>query len=204
MRILGISCYYHDAAAAILVDDVLVTAAEEERFSRVKHDNKFPSNAIGFCLSRAGLMPQDLDYVVFYEKPVTKFGRILTTAFSTFPSGWRVFCEALISWSKGKLWIKDVIRERLDIPASRLLFVDHLTSHGASAFLCSPYEQAVVITADGVGEWTTASIGHGVADWDGLECQAVGQKEYPGSGYQRQEKARRILKARHPNSRIIE
>ena len=103
MQVLGISCYYHDAAAALLRDGVLVAAAEEERFSRKKHDYSFPRHAIDFCLKRAGIRPEDLDYVVFYEKPLVKFERILTTALGTYPRSWRVFREAMISWFNEKL-----------------------------------------------------------------------------------------------------
>src|SRR4030095_1961544 len=167
MHVLGISCHYHDAAAALLRDGVLVAAAEEERFSRKKHDYGFPRHAIDFCLKRAGIRPEDLDYVVFYEKPLVKFERILTTALGTYPKSWRVFREAMISWFNEKLWIKGLILRSLRVPADRILFSDHHVSHAASAFFCSSFEEAAVLTVDGVGEWTTAGIGRARADWRG-------------------------------------
>src|SRR5512136_2747287 len=110
MRILGISCYYHDAAAALLENGRLIAAAEEERFTRIKHDFDFPKNAIRFCLDRAGILGKDLDYVVFYEKPFHKFERILMTTFQGFPRSWKVFREAMITWLADKLWIKSLIK----------------------------------------------------------------------------------------------
>ncbi len=167
MYILGISCYYHDAAAALLQDGVLVAAAEEERFTRKKHDYGFPSQAIDFCLRQAGITNHDLDYVVFYEKPLLKFERILMTTLQTFPKSWAVFRESMITWFNEKLWIKGNILTKLDIPNEKLLFVEHHLSHAASAFFCSPYDEAAILTIDGVGEWTTATVGHATADWDG-------------------------------------
>lgn len=165
MYVLGISCYYHDSAAAILKDGVLVAAAEEERFSRLKHDNGFPNLAIDFCLEQAGIAPQDLDYVVFYEKPLLKFERILLTALGTFPKSWGTFREASIAWLNEKLWVKGTLLDKLDLPEDRLLFVEHHLSHAASAFFCAPYEDSAILTVDGVGEWTTASLGRGQAYW---------------------------------------
>lgn len=165
MYILGISCYYHDAAAALLQDGMLIAAAEEERFSRKKHDFSFPEQAIDFCLREAGISGQDLDYVVFYEKPLLKFERILMTTLQTFPKSWGVFRESMITWFNEKLWIKGKILTKLDIPDNKLLFVEHHLSHAASAFFCSPYDEAAILTVDGVGEWTTATVGQGTADW---------------------------------------
>ena len=167
MNILGISCFYHDAAAALLIDDQLVAAAEEECFSRRKHDSGFPVHAIAFCLRQGGITAQELDYGVFYEKPLNKFARILSTSLSTFPQSWHMFCDAMISWFNDKLWIKDMILKHLSLPESSLLFVDHHMSHAASAFFCTPFKEAAIVTADGVGEWTTASLGRGRADWGG-------------------------------------
>lgn len=167
MYILGISCFYHDAAAALLRDGVLVAAAEEERFSRKKHDFGFPVHAIDFCLKQAGITGKDLDYVVFYEKPFVKFERILMTALGTFPNSLPTFRESMIAWFKDKLWIKGLLQDKLGVPASKILFTDHHMSHAASAFFCSPFKEAAMLTIDGVGEWTTASIGRGVAAWDG-------------------------------------
>jgi len=166
MYILGISCFYHDAAAALLKDGVLVAAAEEERFSRKKHDYGFPRNAVQFCLKRAGISSQDLDYVVFYEKPLVKFERILMTTLSGYPQTWRVFREAMLNWFSDKLWVKSHILKEVGISADKVLFADHHVSHAASTLYCSPYKEAAILTVDGVGEWTTASIGRGTAAWD--------------------------------------
>jgi carbamoyltransferase len=163
--ILGVSCFYHDAAAVLLKDGLLVAAAQEERFTRVKHDPSFPANAIAFCLARAGITSADLDYVVFYEKPFVKFERLLLSIAATFPYSWRVFRDAVPVWLGEKLWIKGLIRERLAISKERILFVDHHLSHAASALYCSPFSAAAILTVDGVGEWTTTAWGHGTANW---------------------------------------
>ncbi|MFZ0544841.1 MAG: carbamoyltransferase N-terminal domain-containing protein, partial [Candidatus Promineifilaceae bacterium] len=167
MNILGISCYYHDAAAAILVDGMLIAAAEEERFTRKKHDSSYPEHAIKFCLNRAGLTAADLDYVVFYEKPLLKFERILQSSLSTFPRSWAVFGEAMVAWFDEKLWIKSQLQTKVGVRADQVLFVEHHLSHAASSIFCSPFEEAAVLTIDGVGEWTTAAIGTATADWNG-------------------------------------
>ena len=166
MYILGISCYFHDAAAAILKDGVLLAAAEEERFTRKKHDFDFPDRSIDFCLEKAGIRGQDLDYVVFYEKPLVKFERIILSTLQTFPQSYGVFREAMINWFNDKLWVKGRILTTLDIPEEKLLFVEHHLSHAASAFFCSPYEEAAILTIDGVGEWTTATVGKGASWWE--------------------------------------
>jgi carbamoyltransferase len=184
MYILGISCYYHDAAAALLQDGVLIAAAEEERFTRVKHDYSFPSHAIEFCLRQAGITGHDLDYVVFYEKPLLKFERILMTTLQTFPQSWAVFRESMITWFNDKLWIKGHILTKLDIPNEKLLFVEHHLSHAASAFFCAPYDEAAILTIDGVGEWTTATVGKATADWDGQgrnHIELFGEVKFPHS-----------------------
>ncbi len=165
MHILGISCYYHDSAAALLGDGTLIAAAEEERFTRLKHDYSFPHHAIEFCLDQVGITGQDLDYVVFYEKPLLKFERILMTTLGTFPRSWGVFRESMIAWFNEKLWIKSQLLDKLGIPEEKLLFTEHHLSHAASAFFSSPYEEAAILTVDGVGEWTTATIGKASADW---------------------------------------
>src|SRR5574339_375650 len=141
MYILGISCYYHDAAAALLEDGVLVAAAEEERFTRVKHDYNFPEHSIDFCLRQAGITGHDIDYVVFYEKLLLKFERILLSTLQTFPQSWGVFRESMITWFNEKLWIKSHILTKLNIPDEKLLFVEHHLSHAASAVFCSPYDE---------------------------------------------------------------
>ncbi len=167
MNILGISCFYHDAAAALLVDGNLIAAAEEERFTRKKHDSSFPKNAIKFCLDYAKLTADDLDYVVFYEKPFVKFERILLTTLSTFPRSWGVFRESMVTWFDEKLWIKGKIQTAIGVPTKKILFVEHHLTHAASAMFCSPYTDAAVLTIDGVGEWTTASMGQATANWNG-------------------------------------
>lgn len=165
MYVLGLSCHYHDAAAALLRDGELVAAAQEERFSRRKHDASFPRQAIDFCLRRAGVEPEALDHVVFYEKPIRKFDRILRTTLDTYPRSWRSFGEAMISWFDEKLWVKSLIQEELGVDPDRILFTEHHVSHAASAFFCSPFREAALLTLDGVGEWTTAALGRGSADW---------------------------------------
>ena len=167
MHVLGISCFYHDAACALVKDGLLVAAAEEERFSRNKHDFGFPAKAIRFCLDQAEITSSDLDYAVFYEKPLVKFDRILMSTLATFPSSWRVFRESMITWFKEKLWIKRLIQSHLQLSPERILFVDHHASHAASAFYCSPFDDAAFVTIDGVGEWTTATIGRASAAWNG-------------------------------------
>ena len=167
MYILGLSFFYHDSAAALLQDGLLIAAAEEERFSRTKHDHGFPHLAIEFCLRHAGITANDLDYVVFYEKPLVKFERILMSTLGTFPKSWRAFGEAMVTWFDEKLWIKSLIAERIGVSTEKILFTDHHTAHAASAFFASPFDEAAVLTIDGVGEWTTATMGYGKAVWDG-------------------------------------
>jgi carbamoyltransferase len=177
MYILGISCYYHDAAAALLKDGELLAAAEEERFTRIKHDFDFPENAINFCLDYAGISGRDLDYVVFYEKPFHKFERILMTTFQSFPKSWNVFREAMITWLSDKLWVKNTIRERIGIEYNKILFGEHHLSHAASAFYPSPFEKAAILTVDGVGEWATASMGIG----NGNNIELLNEIRFPHS-----------------------
>lgn len=165
MNILGISCFYHDSAAALLKDGELVAAAQEERFSRRKHDYGFPAQAIEFCLRQAGITANELDYVVFYEKPLPKFERILMSTLSTFPRSWKVFREAMVAWLNEKLWIKGLLMDRLSVSSDKVLFVEHHLSHAASALFASPFQEAAVLTIDGVGEWTTTTLGRGTASW---------------------------------------
>jgi carbamoyltransferase len=177
MHILGISCYFHDAAAALLCDGQLVAAAEEERFTRKKHDYEFPEHAIDFCLRAGGIEAVDLDYVVFFEKPFVKFERLLLSNMQTFPRSYRVFREAMVTWLSDKLWIKHHIQKRLGVPESKLLFSEHHLSHAASAFFCSPFEEAAILTVDGVGEWATASLGVG----KGTDIQLRQEIRFPHS-----------------------
>jgi carbamoyltransferase len=177
MNILGISCYFHDASAALLKDGELVAAAEEERFTRKKHDYEFPQNAIDFCLDVGGVTSGDLDYVVFFEKPFIKFERLLLSSMQTFPRSHKVFREAMITWLGDKLWIKTLIQKQLGVPATKILFSEHHLSHAASAFFCSGFDEAAIMTVDGVGEWTTASIGIG----RGTEIKLLKEIRFPHS-----------------------
>jgi len=161
MRILGISCFFHDASAALIVDGQLVAAAEEERFSRKKHDFDFPHNAIRFCLEQSGMANEDLDYVVFFEKPFVKFDRVLKTALHGFPRTLPLFTQSMRTWLLDKLWVKSLIAKSLAIDESHILFAEHHLSHAASAYFCSPYDEAAVVTFDGVGEWATTTMGYG-------------------------------------------
>ena len=168
MRILGISAFYHDSAAALIEDGRIVAAAQEERFTRKKHDPSFPHNAIASCLAEAGVTMEALDHVVFYDKPFLKFERLLETYIALAPRGFRSFQMALPLWLKEKLFQKSLLRKELkqfdeEIAVEKLLFTEHHLSHAASAFFPSPFEKAVVLTMDGVGEWatTSAALGEG-------------------------------------------
>ncbi|MHC4320046.1 MAG: carbamoyltransferase family protein, partial [Planctomycetota bacterium] len=160
--ILGISAFYHDSAAALVVDGRMVAAAQEERFTRKKHDHGFPTNAIDYCLSSAGLEPGELDYVGFYDKPLLKFDRLLETYVAFAPAGFRSFAKAMPLWLKQKLHLPREMRKALNRDyKKRFVFSEHHESHGASAFFPSPFEEAAILTLDGVGEWATASWGTG-------------------------------------------
>lgn len=159
MKILGISCFYHDAAAALIENGRIIAAVDEERFSRKKHDSGYPKAAIEFCLQEAGIKSNDLDYVVFYEKPFLKFERIILTFLATVPKSRNLFVDAIKVWLKEKLWIKAKIKEHLKIPESKILFSSHHLSHAASAYYVSPFKKAALLTSDGVGEWTTTAWG---------------------------------------------
>jgi carbamoyltransferase len=167
MYILGISCYYHDAAAALIQDGRVVAASMEERFSRKKHDNSYPEKAIEFCLRQAGITFRDLTYVVFYEKPLVKFERILQTTLNRFPNSLAVWREAMTGWLQQNLWVKNEILKRTGVSPKKVLFCDHHMSHAASAFFASPFREAAVLTADGVGEWTSTTLGKATSFWEG-------------------------------------
>lgn len=167
MYILGLSCFYHDSAAALIHDGIVIAAAQEERFTRIKHDQSFPINAINFCMKKSKITVHDLEYVVFYEKPFVKFERILLSILSTFPKSMKLFRDSMMVWLGEKLWIKNIIKEKLGIPDRKILFVEHHLSHAASTFFCSPYKEAAILSIDGVGEWSTVALGSGTADWDG-------------------------------------
>lgn len=160
--ILGISAFYHDSAAALVVDGDVVAAAQEERFTRKKHDPGFPTHAIQYCLDQAGIKPEDLNYVAFYDKPFTKFERLLETYLAFAPSGLRSFSMAVPVWLKEKLRMRSLIRHGMGAATkARILFMDHHESHAASAFFPSPFDEAAILTLDGVGEWTTTAFGMG-------------------------------------------
>ena len=166
MRVLGISAFYHDSAAALVEDGRIVAAAQEERFTRKKHDSSFPKNAIAYCLEEAGAKLDELDHVVFYDKPFLKFERLLETYIALAPRGFRSFRMAIPLWLKEKLFQKSLLKGELkqfaeSFDIARLLFCEHHLSHAASAFYPSPYEEAVVLTMDGVGEWATTSAAMG-------------------------------------------
>lgn len=167
MYILGISAFYHDSAAALLKDGQLVAASMEERFSRKKHDNRMPIQAIVFCLKQAGITAADLDYVVYYEKPIQKFERIIQTALNNFPNSAIVWREAMLKWMGDKLWVKNKLINALGVDGKRILFCDHHMSHAASAFFASPFKEAAVLTCDGVGEWTSTTLGTAKSYWNG-------------------------------------
>ena len=165
MRVLGVSCWYHDAAAALVVDGEIVAAAQEERFTRRKHDAEFPLHAVRYCLAEGGLGDGDLDAVVFYDKPVLKFHRILDTYLGVAPRGLPSFMRAVPLWLRSKLWVTPRIHESLQALGLHtmppVVFSEHHESHAASAFYPSPFEEAAVLTLDGVGEWSTATLGVG-------------------------------------------
>ena len=167
MNILGISAHYHDSAAALLVDGLPVGVVQEERLSRRKNDAAFPLAAIEWCLEHAGLEPEDLDAVVFYERPMLKFDRILTSALRAFPRSWRAFPKAMNNTLGEKVWVRGLISSHLGVPGRKILFTEHHQSHAAAAFLTAPTRRAAILTADGVGEWATMSIGHGERRADG-------------------------------------
>ncbi|MDV7340841.1 carbamoyltransferase [Terasakiella sp. A23] len=183
MRILGISAFYHDSAAALLVDGTIVAAAQEERFTRKKHDPGFPKNAIEYCLEEAGITMADVDFVAFYDKPFLKFERLLETYLAFAPSGFRSFKTAIPVWMKEKLFQKDFLRKEFkkydpDFDwMNKLLFAEHHQSHAASAFYPSPFEEAVVLTMDGVGEWATTSVAIG----RGNKMEMVKEIHFPHS-----------------------
>jgi len=176
MYILGISAFYHDSAACLLKDGKIVAAAQEERFTRIKHDHSFPINAVKFCLDFEKIDVNKIDYIAFYDKPLLKFERILETHLEFAPKGIKSFIKALPLWMKKKLWIRELIKNELDYEGE-ILFPEHHLSHAASAFLPSPYEEAAFITMDGVGEWATASYGVG----EGNDVKIIADINFPHS-----------------------
>ncbi len=176
MNILGISAFYHDSAACLVQDGRITAAAQEERFSRKKHDARFPKLSVDFCLKQAGLKAADIDYVAFYEKPFVKFERLMESYLAYAPFGFPSFIKAIPVWIKQKLWMKSLIQDELgsEIP---ILFTEHHESHAASAYFASPFDEAAVITADGVGEWATASYGVG----KGNKLELLSEIRFPHS-----------------------
>src|SRR5437016_9626349 len=161
MKILGISAHYHDSAAALVIDGMPIAAVQEERLSRRKNDAAFPLLAIEWCLDHAGIGPEALDAVVFYEKPMLKFERILTCALRAFPRSWRTFPKAMKNSLGEKVWVRGIISSHLGVPGRKVLFAEHHQSHAAATFLTAPTERAAILTADGVGEWATLTAGRG-------------------------------------------
>lgn len=183
MRILGISAFYHDSAAALVCDGEILAAAQEERFTRKKHDPRFPENAIRYCVEGLGIGPEQLDHVVFYEKPFLKFERLLESYLAFAPRGLRSFQMALPLWTREKLFQKDLLAKELkrlwpDCDwTGQSLFAEHHQSHAASAFFPSPFEEALVLTMDGVGEWSTTSVALG----SGNQLTMIRDIRYPHS-----------------------
>ncbi|EJL28858.1 putative carbamoyl transferase, NodU family [Caulobacter sp. AP07] len=167
MKILGVSAHYHDAAAALVVDGLPVAAVQEERLSRRKNDAAFPMGAIEWCLDQAGLQPEDLDAVVFYERPMLKFDRILTSALRAFPHSRRAFAHAMKNTLGEKAWVRGLITAQLGVRRDKILFTEHHQSHAAAAFLTAPTRRAAILTTDGVGEWATTTVGRGERPADG-------------------------------------
>ncbi len=183
MKILGISAYYHDSAAALVVNGEIVAAAQEERFTRIKNDESFPAKAIEFCLHFAKISLQEIDAIVFYDKPFLKFERLFETYFTNAPKGFISFFKAMPVWLKDKLFLKSVLRkelnkiEKLDYKKTKLLFTEHHLSHAASAYYVSSFNKSAILTVDGVGEWTTASIALG----EGNKITVLKEMHYPNS-----------------------
>ena len=177
--ILGVSALYHDAACALLRDGELIAAAQEERFTRIKQDPSLPVRATDWALGRAGIEAGDIDYLVFYEKPLRKFERILATAIATFPRAWRAFPRYMHTWLADKLWIRNKLSDTFGVRPDRILFSEHHLSHAASAFLCSPFDRAAILTVDGVGELATTGL------WRGLPAapyiEPLGEVRFPHS-----------------------
>jgi len=176
MKILGISCFYHDSAAALVIDGTLVAAAHEERFTRIKHDPELPSNAVGFCLNKAGLSINDLDYIAFYDKPLTKFDRIITGYMAVPFHSYRAFLWGLPIWLRRKLWADHVIHKELGYEGE-VLYLPHHLSHAAGTFFSSPFDRAAILTIDGVGEWANASYGVG----ENNRVKLLAEMHYPHS-----------------------
>jgi len=175
--VLGISCFYHDSAACLLKNGEVVAAASEERFNRKKHFSGFPEQAVAFCLTQAGIGPKELTLVGFYDKPFLKFERILQNYLQVFPRGFKSYVKAMPLWIHKKLWTRREIEKRLEGYEGDIAFIEHHLSHAASSFLFSPFEEAAILTVDGVGEWATSTMGHG----KGAEIELTHEIRYPHS-----------------------
>lgn len=176
--ILGISAFYHDSAAALVRDGTIMAAAQEERFTRKKADARFPTNSVAYCLHEAAIRPDQIDYVAFYEKPITKFGRLLESYLAIAPGGLRSWLSAMPTWLKERLWLEDTIRKEMNLPSQvPVLFPEHHESHAASAFFPSPFSSAAILTVDGVGEWATTTIGRG----EGSHVELLEELRFPHS-----------------------
>ncbi|HZS52734.1 MAG TPA: carbamoyltransferase [Bryobacterales bacterium] len=176
MWILGLSAYYHDSAACLVRDGAVVAAAQEERFSRKKHDHRFPAHAVAFCLRQGGISASELEAVVFYDKPLQKFERLLETYLDYAPRGLRSFLQAMPLWLREKLWMREEIARQCGFKG-KVLFTEHHESHAASAFFPSPFESAAILTIDGVGEWATSSYGRG----EGNQIDLLAETRFPHS-----------------------
>ena len=181
MKVIGISAYFHDSSAALVIDGEVVAAAQEERFTRIKHDSGLPVQAVRFCLDYAGLTMDEIDHIVFYEKPLQRFERLLVTHLSEFPKGSGQFVSSMGRWLSRRLWMKNEWVRELGCREDQILCSEHHLSHAAAAFLSSPYERAAIVTADGVGEWTTTSIYRGITDERGSRIEKLQELGFPHS-----------------------
>src|SRR6185436_5277351 len=175
MNILGISAFYHDSAACLVRDGQIIAAAQEERFTRKKHDATFPKNAVEYCLCEGGISLSQLEYVAFYEKPFLKFDRILHSYLAYVPAGLKTFLMAIPLWIRERIWMKMLVQTELPGFTGKIIFPEHHESHAASAFFPSPYPEAAFLTVDGVGEWTTTSYGLG----RGNRIEMLGEQHFP-------------------------
>src|SRR5213075_1925288 len=176
VNILGVSAFYHDSAACLVRSGKIIAAAQEERFTRKKHDASFPKHSVAYCLREGSTDVDGIEFVAFYEKPFIKFDRILHTYLACAPAGVQSFLKAIPLWIKEKIWMKEVIRKELDYNG-KIIFPEHHESHAASAFFPSPFQQAAFLTVDGVGEWTTTSYGVG----SGNHIEIFGELHFPHS-----------------------
>jgi carbamoyltransferase len=183
IKIIGISAFYHDAAAALIIDGKVIACAQEERFSRIKNDSEFPAHALEFCLKQGSkefgepLTINDIDYLVFYEKPILKFERIILTCLKYFPKTFWFFTKSMITWFSDKLWMKGKLAELSGIKPEKIIFSKHHLSHACSSYFCSDYNEAAVLTIDGVGEWATTTIGHA----QGNQIKLLEEIQFPNS-----------------------